>query len=140
MRGGWRKGLLAQGTLAVEACRGLSAGAIAGQPEAVHLAGAMSGLLRSSVGRSVQGLLRTSRPSSLQQQRFAGDLPVKNNKHIEDWSTRREHIENEFKWDATTWKRVAIWLVAFPAFVYAVTVKEYNHADAVLEKPKRDFM
>lgn len=48
----------------------------------------------------------------------AGDLPVKSNKHIEDWAVRREHIENEFKWDGKTLANIALWAFAFPYFVY----------------------
>ena len=34
-----------------------------------------------------------------QQQRLAGNLPVKANKYVESWSTNREHIELTYKWD-----------------------------------------
>lgn len=37
--------------------------------------------------------------AGLQQQRQAGNLPVKANKYVEDWGTKREHIEETYKWD-----------------------------------------
>lgn len=37
--------------------------------------------------------------AGLQQQRLVGNLPVKPNKYIEAWGTKREHIEETFKWD-----------------------------------------
>lgn len=49
-----------------------------------------------------------------------GDLPVKPNKHIEDWAVRREHIENEFRWDGKTLANIGLWALAFPYFVYSV--------------------
>ena len=38
-------------------------------------------------------------PAGYQQQRMAGNLPVKPNKYVEAWSTNREHIELTYKWD-----------------------------------------
>ncbi len=45
---------------------------------------------------------------------------MKPNKHIEDWATRREHLEHEFKWDGKTLANIGIWAFAFPYFVYTM--------------------
>lgn len=45
---------------------------------------------------------------------------MKQNKHVEDWATRREHIENEFRWDGKSLANIALWVFAFPYFVYSV--------------------
>lgn len=45
---------------------------------------------------------------------------MKPNKHIEDWAVRREHIENEFRWDGKTLANIGLWALAFPYFVYSV--------------------
>ena len=44
--------------------------------------------LRSSLGQAGRAL-RLSPPLNGQQQRFAGQLPVKPNKHIEEWGSYR---------------------------------------------------
>lgn len=56
-----------------------------------------------------------------QQRRFAGNLPVKQNKYVEDWATRRELIEQEFKWDAKTVSTVLAFGLVVPYGVYSIT-------------------
>ena len=59
--------------------------------------------------------------SQHQQQRFAGDLPCKTNKYIEEMATRRENIEREFKWDTRTLTNIAIFAGVVPFLVYKFT-------------------
>lgn len=40
---------------------------------------------------------RCSAPRLLSAPPSAGNLPVKPNKYVEEWGTRREHVENEFR-------------------------------------------
>lgn len=100
----------------------------------------MSGSLRSAARQAHQALLRTGAGRSLQQQRFAGNLPVKGNKHVEDWNTRREHIENEFKWDGKTFTRLGLFVVVAPVLIYSMTTSEFHHADAKFGRKEKQFM
>jgi len=56
--------------------------------------------------------------TQLQQQRFAGDLPVKTNKYVEDLATKRENIEHEFKWNSRTLTNIAIFAGVVPFVIY----------------------
>ena len=58
-----------------------------------------------------------ARPSP-DARRSAGDLPVKPNPHIEAWGTKREHIEEGFRFDARAYARAALWVVGVPAAIY----------------------
>jgi hypothetical protein len=69
-----------------------------------------------SLATSVGGRLRVA--AQHQQQRSVGNLPVKPNKYIEEWSTRRENIENEFKWDAATIRRIILVVGVLPYLFY----------------------
>lgn len=55
-----------------------------------------------------------------QQRRFAGDLPVKPNKFVEEAGYRRENIEREFKWDGTTLTRIAVFGFIVPYGIYTL--------------------
>lgn len=74
----------------------------------------MSGALRQAGKRLSQRLAGTQ----LQQQRSAGDLPVKANKYVEDLATRRENIEREFKWDGRTLTNIAVFAGLVPYLIY----------------------
>ncbi|KAL4420814.1 hypothetical protein ABPG75_010470 [Micractinium tetrahymenae] len=91
----------------------------------------------SSLGRQLGG-----RAASLQhqQQRFAGNLPVKPNKYVEEWGVRREHIENEFRWDAKTLTNIAIFVGIVPALIYKGCVGEFNRVDKVAGRPERSML
>lgn len=75
-----------------------------------------------------------------QQQRLVGNMPVKPNKYIEEWGTRREHLETEYKWDNKTLITLAIWIGAVPYLIYEVTVGEFNRTDAVAQRPARAML
>ena len=62
---------------------------------------------------------RVALGSQHQQQRMAGNLPVKPNKFIEDMGTRRENIEREFKWDVPTLTKIAVFAGALPYVIYS---------------------
>ena len=101
----------------------------------------MTGILRGHVHQ----LIGAGRPRSVellcqQQKRFAGDLPVKSNKYIEDWATFRENVEYTYKWDAKTWRRLGLWLFAFPFGIYQITCAEFDKVDSKYGREPRDFM
>lgn len=68
-----------------------------------------------------QGLRVGKNAFQQQQRRFAGNLPVKPNKFVEEWATRRELIEQEFKWDAKTMTQVVTFGFLVPYAIYTVT-------------------
>ncbi len=72
------------------------------------------------------------------QRRGVGNLPVKSNKYIEDFGTRRETIEKEFAWDSATIQRLLVWGLAVPVGIYKMMVFEFDSADSFGGKPKRD--
>lgn len=89
-----------------------------------------------AVGRQLRG-----RAASLQhqQQRAAGNLPVKPNKFVEEWGVRREHIENEFRWDAKTLTNIALWAGLFPYAIYRGCIAEFNKVDTEAKRPEREM-
>ncbi|KAK9802719.1 hypothetical protein WJX73_000385 [Symbiochloris irregularis] len=102
----------------------------------------MAGTLRRLVlqpGTSGQ-LLRSCNGPTQQQLRFAGDLPVKPNKYVEDWATFRENVEYTYRWDRKTWTRLGLWLFGFPYAVYCISVSEFNKSDKKYGREPRDFM
>lgn len=68
-----------------------------------------------------------------------GNLPVKPNKYIEDFASRRETIEKEFRWDRTTLTRIGLWGVVAPYVIYHLIVREFDKVDEFGNKPKRDL-
>eukprot|EP00887_Chlorella_sp_A99_P004043 scaffold11.g4043.t1 len=94
-----------------------------------------------SLRRAAQGLAgRLARSGSqLQQRRFAGDLPVKQNKYVESWGTMREHVENDFRWDGRTLATLALFGGGVPYLIYQGCVREFNTVDEKAGRPKRDM-
>lgn len=74
----------------------------------------MANILRQGLGVARTAL-------QYQQRRFAGNLPVKPNKFVEEWATRRELIEQEFKWDRKTMTQVLTFGLLVPYAIYSVT-------------------
>lgn len=54
----------------------------------------------------------------LVHKRFAGGLPVKPNKYIEDMAYRRENIEKEFRWTGRSLTNFVIFAGIVPYFIY----------------------
>ena len=100
----------------------------------------MSSAVRSTLSTTGRRLLQGTAASSCQQQRFAGNLPVKSNQHIEAWGTLRENLEQHFKFDGTAYLRIALWAVGFPLFIYKVSIAEFDKADTRYGREKRDMM
>jgi hypothetical protein len=98
----------------------------------------MAGLLRRLEKGCRKGLQLASSPS-FQQKRFAGDLYIKPNKHVEEWGTRRENIEFEFVWDTATTLKTIVWGVAIPAGIYSLVCYTAQLEDAWYGKPVREF-
>jgi hypothetical protein len=76
----------------------------------------------------------------LQQRRGAHDLHVKNNKHVEQWMTRREDFEKEFAWDARRTVAAFALVVAVPAAIYNAVVSQAHSDDQFAGRPERDFL
>ena len=72
--------------------------------------------LRQGLRKAFPSLLDSCSLAS--QRRLVGNLPVKPNKHIEDFASRRETIEKEFRWDRTTLTRIGLWGVVAPYVIY----------------------
>lgn len=73
-------------------------------------------LVARTLGRAVGAPLRSA--AAREQRRFAGDMPAKPNKFVEDWATRREHLEQEFRWSGKNLTRIAVFGFAIPIAVY----------------------
>ena len=100
----------------------------------------MAGLLRRLEQGCRKATQQLANSSSLQQQkRFASDLYVKPNKHIEEWATRRENIEYEFTWDTATTLKTVLWGIAIPAGIYSLLCATAQQEDAWYGKPVREF-
>ena len=104
-----------------------------------HLQEIMAGTLRT-LAQTARQAIRSSAPSSLQQQRHAGNLPVKPNKYIEDWHTAREHIELTYKWDGETLRKVFVWVGLVPFVVYKISTFEFKKNDRKYGRKEREFM
>lgn len=97
---------------------------------------------RAAATASEASSCSSSAPAQLggQQRRAAHDLHVKNNKHVEQWMSRREDFEKEFAWDT---KRTAVafaLVVAVPVTVYRALVGQAHADDAFAGRPERDFL
>jgi hypothetical protein len=82
----------------------------------------------------------TSAPAQLQQRRAAHDLHVKNNKHVEQWMSRREDFEREFAWDPRRTAVAFALVVAVPVTIYRALVGQAHSDDAFAGRPERDFL
>ncbi|CAL5218932.1 g681 [Coccomyxa viridis] len=100
----------------------------------------MSRGLRGFAESASRALISTRNTTGLQQQRLAGDLPVKPNKFVEAWGTKREHIEETYKWDGDVWRTIGIYVFAVPILIYTVIKKEYHNSDRTYGRKEREFM
>jgi len=89
--------------------------------------------------KGVRSTWRAGVRAGAQQRQALGDLPYKPNKYIEDWGTAREHIELTYRWDGKTLRTVALWMVAFPWFLYNVTAFEFQKSDRKYGREERKF-
>ena len=48
-------------------------------------------------GQAARRLMSMQNSGSLLQKRFAGDLPAKTNKYVEDWGAFRENVEFTYR-------------------------------------------
>lgn len=79
----------------------------------------MSGALRRASGLVLQRLGNHKAGQSLQQKRYGShDLGVHNNKYVEEWMSRREDIEREFRWTNKTVFQAVTMLVVVPVAMY----------------------
>lgn len=101
----------------------------------------MPGALARAAARAASALAhRSPAAASPSGRRFAGDLPVKPNPHIEAWNTSREHIEETHRFDGRAFARAALWVVAFPLALYAGMTTEFGRADELAGREKRKVM
>jgi len=56
---------------------------------------------------------------------MSGELPVRENKFVEQWGYMRENLEHKFRWTPKTMRTVLLAGVIFPVLVYRVAVKEF---------------
>lgn len=59
---------------------------------------------------------------------MSGDLPVRENKFVEQWGHMRENLEYKFRWTPKTIRTVLLAGAIFPVLVYRMTVKEFVRA------------
>lgn len=100
----------------------------------------MAAFLRGAAAHAHRAALSPRNLASSQQVRHAGDLPVKANKHIEEWGAQRENLEQTFEWNRSTISQALIWIVAVPTFFYVVCKREMRSHDAVTGRPHRHLM
>lgn len=78
----------------------------------------MAASLRQAA-RSLGGRLQSA--AQHQQRRLAGDLPVKPNRFVEENGFRREHVEDEFKFNRRTLTNILLFAGVAPFVVYKLT-------------------
>ncbi|CAK0779354.1 hypothetical protein CVIRNUC_004752 [Coccomyxa viridis] len=100
----------------------------------------MSRGLKGLAESASRAFISTRNATGLQQQRLAGDLPVKPNKYVESWGTKREHIEETYKWDGETWRTIGIYVFAVPVLIYTIIKSEYHKSDRKYGRKERDFL
>lgn len=75
---------------------------------------------------------------SLQQKRYGShDLSVHNNKYVEEWMSRREDIEREFRWTNTTVFQAVIMLGVIPVAMYNGICWRAREDDKYGDRPQR---
>jgi len=77
----------------------------------------MTSFLRETARRAVSAVQSAQR-HQWQQRRFAGDLPAKTNKYVEDMAYHRENIERDFKWDRRTLTNILVFAGVVPFCIY----------------------
>lgn len=101
----------------------------------------MNGLRRAS-GFVIQRISagRQSGATSLQQQRANHDLSVHPNKYVEQWISRREDIEREFRWTSKTVRDVVIMGLVVPIAMYNAICWRAHEDDEYGGRKSRDFL
>ncbi|KAF8068272.1 hypothetical protein HT031_001959 [Scenedesmus sp. PABB004] len=68
------------------------------------------------------------------------DLAVHNNKHIEQWLSRREDIEREFVWNGRTVRDVVVMALLVPIAMYNALTWRAHADDEYGQRASRDFL
>lgn len=100
----------------------------------------MAGVIRHALRKGQTALVKTNQHHQFQQQRFAGDLPVKSNKYVEDWNVYRENVELSFKWDKKTITRLVLWAGIAPVVVYTFIGREMDISSRFAGRPEKPVM
>ncbi len=100
----------------------------------------MAGLLKRLEQGCRKATQQLANNTSFQQKRFASDMYIKQNKHIDEWGTRRENMEFEFTWDTPTTLKTLVWGIGIPAGIYSLLCWTAQKEDAWYGKPVREFM
>lgn len=102
----------------------------------------MSGALRRASASVLQrlGSSRAQATSLGNQTRSGHDTAVHNNKHIEQWLSRREDMEREFRWTSKTLRDVVVMALLIPIAMYNGITWSAHKDDEYAERPTRDFL
>lgn len=102
----------------------------------------MTGALRRASASVLQrlGSSRAQASSLGNQTRSGHDTAVHNNKHIEQWLSRREDIEREFRWTSKTLRDVVFGALLIPIAMYNGITWAAHKDDEYGERPVRDFL
>lgn len=100
----------------------------------------MSGALRQAGSIVRRNLGSRLSGAQQQQQRGAHDLHAHKNKFVEEWLSRREDIEHEFKWSTANTLWVLALGVGFPVFSYNMVASEMQADDEAVGRPVRSFL
>lgn len=75
---------------------------------------------------------------TFQQKRYGShDLSVHNNKYVEEWMSRREDIEREFRWTNKTVFQAVTMLIVIPVAMYNAICWRARKDDQYGDRPPR---
>merc|ERR1712224_225755 len=122
-----------------------SAGSLQGRKAALEDAAAMAMRCAEFARRVLKtagnsGLQVAARSQRRGMAKGIGNLPVKENSYVESWAKRREHVEDDFRWDGKTMAILAAFGVGVPVFFYRMIVHEYHAQDDAAGRPRRKLM
>eukprot|EP00882_Tetradesmus_deserticola_P001447 GHRQ01001564.1.p2 GENE.GHRQ01001564.1~~GHRQ01001564.1.p2 ORF type:complete len:114 (+),score=22.22 GHRQ01001564.1:254-595(+) len=102
----------------------------------------MTGALRRASASVLQrlGSSRAQASALGRQTRNGHDTAVHKNKYVEQWLSRREDIEREFRWTSKTLRDVVIGVLVIPVAMYNGIVWAAHTDDEYGERPVRDFL
>ena len=110
------------------------------RPTQIHLQFVRRVFAMASVLQSVwrRNLFRFG-PTLSQPRRWEGNLPITTNKYIEEWSARRERLEEEFRFSPRNVVILGLTCVAFPVLLFKLTILQLDYADDANGRARRRF-
>ncbi|KAL6560118.1 hypothetical protein OROMI_012556 [Orobanche minor] len=70
---------------------------------------------------------------------MGGGMETNKNRWVEEWSTARENLEFNFRWNRRNFALVGIFGIAVPLLVYKGIVREFHMQDEDAGRPYRKF-